>query len=182
MERKSLSRRSVLSTGWRALAAAPLLSLPKKSAASVSGNRSLVCLYLLGGSDGNGMFAPLDPVQFDAYAAARGELAMPRHAFLPAEARDSAMQVGFHPALPELRNFFLDGSLALAANIGSERRVSPVSGSVQSMHPDRRYENLAFVAGGYATLKWAASQAGVTSVAYRSRAHLFRRRNHAAAG
>jgi uncharacterized protein (DUF1501 family) len=51
-----------------------------------------------------------------------------------------------------LRDFYLDGSLALIANVGSQRRNSAETG--------RRYENLAFMPDGYATLQWAASRFG----------------------
>lgn len=121
--------------------------------ASDAGGRSLVCLYFFGGSDGNSMFAPLDSAQYDAYAAARGELALPESALLPAEARGAGMSIGFHPALSGLRDFFLDGSLALIANVGSQRRNSVEAG--------RRYDNLSFLHDGYATLRWAASKSEV---------------------
>jgi uncharacterized protein (DUF1501 family) len=156
MERKHLSRRSVLSAGWRTLAATQLVGLPKASLAADSGSRSLVCLYFFGGSDGNSMFAPLDASQYDAYAAARGELALPQSALLPAEARGAGMRIGFHPALAELHDLFQDGSLAVIANVGSQTRTSTEAG--------RRYESLTFIDDGYATLQWAASKLGVAGI------------------
>jgi uncharacterized protein (DUF1501 family) len=150
------TRRSVLSTGWRTLAATQLVGLPKVSLASDADGRSLVCLYFFGGSDGNGMFTPLDAAQYDAYAAARGELALPQNALLPAEARGAGMSIGFHPALAELREFFLDGSLAMIANVGSQSRTSTEAG--------RRYDGLTFIDDGYATLHWAASKLGVKGI------------------
>jgi uncharacterized protein (DUF1501 family) len=67
-----VSRRSLLSTGWQALAAANLVGMMPKLTA---GGRSVVCLYLPGGSDGNSIIAPLDGARYDVRAASRGELA-----------------------------------------------------------------------------------------------------------
>jgi uncharacterized protein (DUF1501 family) len=156
MERKHLSRRSVLSAGWRTLAATQLMGLPKPSLAADVGDRSLVCLYFMGGSDGNGMLAPLHAAQYDAYAAARGELALPQSALLPAETRGAGTRIGFHPALTELHDLFMNGSLAVIANVGSQSRTST--------EPGRRYESLTFIRDGYATLQWAASKLGITGV------------------
>jgi uncharacterized protein (DUF1501 family) len=152
MAGKFLTRRSVLSAGWRAVAAAPFMGLGKASPASDASGRNLVCLYLFGGSDGNSMFAPLDGAQYNAYAAVRGELALPQSALLAAEARSGGMRIGFHPELAGLHDFFLDGSLALIANLGSQQRTSGESGL--------RYEDLIFMDDGYATLRWAASKFG----------------------
>jgi uncharacterized protein (DUF1501 family) len=137
------------------LAAARFIGTPKASLASDAGGRSLVCLYLFGGSDGNSMFVQLDAPQYDAYAAARGELALPQSALIPAAARGGGMRIGFHPTLAELHGFFLDGSLAVIANVGSEHRVSPAG---------NRYENITFIADGYATLQWAGSKMGISGV------------------
>jgi uncharacterized protein (DUF1501 family) len=152
MRGEHLTRRSVLSAGCRTLAAAQFTGLPKASPASKATGRSLVCLYLFGGSDGSSMFAPLDGAQYDAYAAARGELALPHSALLPAETRGAGMRIGFHPALAGLHEFFLDGSMALIANVGSRGRTSSEAG--------RRYENLTFMDDGYVTQQWAASRFG----------------------
>src|SRR5580700_5913042 len=80
---RSVSRRSLISTGWRALAAANLIGMMPKLTAAAPGGRSVVCLYLLGGSDGNSILAPLDSAQYDAWAASRGELAIPQIDLLP---------------------------------------------------------------------------------------------------
>jgi uncharacterized protein (DUF1501 family) len=72
---RSVSRRRLLSTGWRALAAANLIGMMPKLTAAAAGGRSVVCLYLPGGSDGNSIIAPVDGARYDVRAASRGELA-----------------------------------------------------------------------------------------------------------
>jgi len=161
---RSVSRRSLLSNGWRALAAANLIGMmPKLTAAA--GGRSVVCLYLLGGSDGNSIIAPLDGAQYDAWAASRGELALPQSDLLPVQTRSAGTRYGFHPALAELQQLFNLGSLAVVANVGSQARITPKGPPpLKAILPEVRYSSLTFVTDGYATLQWAAAKAGITGV------------------
>ena len=39
--------------------------------------KALVCVFLMGGNDGNNMAVPLTQADYDAYRAARGGLALP---------------------------------------------------------------------------------------------------------
>jgi uncharacterized protein (DUF1501 family) len=158
---QSVSRRSLLSNGWRALAAANLIGMMPKLASAASGH-SVVCLYLLGGNDSNSMLGPLDSAQYDAWAATRGELAIPQSDLLPVQTRTGGARYGFHPALSELQQLFNLGSLAVVANVGSQLRVSPKG--PKSIPAEARYSALTFVTDGYATLQWAASKAGITGV------------------
>ena len=161
---RSVSRRSLLSTGWRALAAANLIGMMPKLTAAASGGRSVVCLYLLGGSDGNSILAPLDSAQYDAWAASRGELATPQSDLLPVQTRSAGTRYGFHPALAELQQLFNLGSLAVVANVGSQPRITPKGPPSKGIPPEVRYSSLTFVTDGYATLQWAAAKAGITGV------------------
>jgi len=159
-----VSRRSLISTGWRALAAANLIGMMPKLTAAASGGRSVVCLYLLGGSDGNSILAPLDSAQYDTYAASRGELAIPQGDLLPVQTRSAGTRYGFHPALAELQQLFNLGSLAVVANVGSQPRITPKGPPSKAVLPEVRYSSLTFVTDGYATLQWAAAKAGITGV------------------
>jgi uncharacterized protein (DUF1501 family) len=166
-KKRILTRRSMLAavagaslTGMRAAADAKEQSSDSAPAAlgthvaAAAENRTLVCIYLLGGSDGNSLIAPLDPSQYSAWEKARGELALRADALLPIRARSTKAEYGLHPALVELQKYFNDGSAAVVANVGPASRPNPVS-------TGSRYDSLSFIRDGYSTLDWAAAKAGV---------------------
>jgi uncharacterized protein (DUF1501 family) len=145
------SRRSVLGIGWRSLTAAGIAgSLPQISHAA-AGDRALVCLYLLGGYDGNSLLVPLDKSQYSAYAGIRGRLALSTDELLPVRAIKNPGEYGFHPALGELRDLYNLGALAVVANVGSPQPV-----------PGHRYDSMAFLQGGSFTPAFAAAYSGST--------------------
>jgi uncharacterized protein (DUF1501 family) len=159
MLESALSRRSLLRTGFGALAAASADGIAKADRSSRS---VLVCIYLFGGNDSNNMFVPLDDPQYSAYAAARGSLAIPAGSLLEVKAKNQA-RYGFHPALFELRDLYASGALAVAANVGHlqqpmTRALLPTGG--RSHLPGPLDSSLAFLPGGFATLGWAADLAG----------------------
>jgi uncharacterized protein (DUF1501 family) len=117
-------------------------------------NHTLVCIYLLGGSDGNTLIAPLDPPQYAAWDTARGELALRADALLPIRSRTTGAEYGLHPALVDLQKYFKEGAAAVVANVGPASRPNPAS-------TGSRYDALSFMRDGYATLDWAADKAGV---------------------
>jgi uncharacterized protein (DUF1501 family) len=81
--------------------------------------KALVCIYLLGGNDSWSMVVPTSPAEYDAYAASRQNLAIPRSALLPLSPADSPPgQYGLHPSLAALRPRFDDGHCAFVANVG----------------------------------------------------------------
>lgn len=123
------------------------------SAAS-GAERALVCIYLVGGNDGNNLVVPLDSGQYNAYAALRGELALPAAGLLPVRAAASQSNYGLHPALGELQSLFEQGALAVVANVGAPRE--------EAGKPQHRYDSLAFWPGGHLMLP-AGSPAGVFS-------------------
>ncbi len=157
------TRRSLLATGVRVLAAANLTGLPKFARAASASGRSAVCLYLMGGSDGNALIAPLDAAQYSAYAGLRRGLALPAAELAPIEARVTRSRYGLHPAMAPLQELFTEGVLAVVANIGTQERVTSVDHSKGDVIPSElRYASLAFADGGYSTLNWAAERAGVS--------------------
>ncbi len=113
-------------------------------------NRTLVCIYLLGGSDGNSMIAPLEPSQYKAYAAARGALALMTEALLPINDGGTGARYGLDPRLSELQKYFQAGSAAVIANMGGPVRPTAAS----------RYESLRFLRDAYVIPEWAARAAG----------------------
>jgi len=78
--------------------------------------KALVCIFLNGGNDGNNLLVSLD--QHAAYATARGvDLTIPQ-ANLLAVSPTGGGSFGFHPNMPEVRDLFNQGRLAVVCNNG----------------------------------------------------------------
>src|SRR5581483_11526799 len=111
---------SIASTVWnlRAINAATAQAL-----GSTSDFRSLVCLFLYGGNDANNMVVPNDDTSYQAYAAARGPLALAQSSLLPLSLTTPDPQgrpYALHPSTPELQSLFNnDKSLGIIANVGT---------------------------------------------------------------
>ena len=114
------TRRSLLQVALRGTAVAGVAGLfPALSRAANPGvGRASVCIYLFGGNDSNNMIVPLDPNTYSAYAAGRGELALPQDVLLPVSSSRQNGGFGFHPNLAELRDLYSSGTLAVLANTG----------------------------------------------------------------
>ena len=69
-----------------ALAQLRLIGAVANSSSSVAGAtgdyKALVCLFLAGGNDANNLILPNDTAGYNAYAAARGALALPANSAL----------------------------------------------------------------------------------------------------
>ena len=82
--------------------------------------RALVCLFLAGGNDANNLIIPTDAPSYAAYAKGRGALALPSESLLGLAPRTTdGRTFGLHPAMPELRDLFAGGKLAVLANVGT---------------------------------------------------------------
>ncbi|HEV2446654.1 MAG TPA: DUF1501 domain-containing protein [Candidatus Sulfopaludibacter sp.] len=147
--RAHLSRRTLLRT---TLTAAGLRALP--AFASAPAGRALVCIYLSGGNDSNNMLVPL--VDYDAYAAARGSLALSRESLIRVTSGLDQGAFGFHGSLPEVADLFQRGAVAVAGSVG--RQSGPAA-------PD---PYLDYFPGGYAVPGWVARMAGITEQNRRS--------------
>src|SRR5580698_6337491 len=97
------SRRGLLS----AFAGAGLVELatPFLRGQGVRGDRVLVCLYDFEGNDSNNLVVPLDAGRYTAYSSARATLAIDEASLLNARTVSGA-EIGFHPSMPEMRDFF----------------------------------------------------------------------------
>jgi uncharacterized protein (DUF1501 family) len=102
------------------------------SAQTVPGgdHKALVCLFLFGGNDGNNTLVPYDTTAYNAYAAARGILALPRSdlvrlALPSGGGGGDGREWALHPALAPLSPAFAEGKLALLANVGT--LVAPIT-------------------------------------------------------
>jgi uncharacterized protein (DUF1501 family) len=88
--------------------------------------KALVCLFLFGGNDSWNMLVPTSTAEYNAYAKSRGagtsaSLAVDKDVLLPISPKGSIAgdaTYGFHPKLPELRELFSAGKLAILPNVG----------------------------------------------------------------
>lgn len=150
------SRRRLVELGWRTLALAGAAgALPRASGAAESSDRILVCIYLIGGNDGDNLVVSLDRAQYDAYVRIRGPLALSTKELLPVRAVTNSGEYGFHPAMGELRDLYNRGVLGVVSNVGSARLAEP-----RSSH---RYDSMAFLPGGYMTPGFAGPGRALTT-------------------
>jgi uncharacterized protein (DUF1501 family) len=134
-----ISRRHFLQLGAGALAASSVLGRSGArralAAASPGGYKALVCLHLNGGNDGHNWVVPISQPTYGLYAAARGDLALPRSALLPLKgAAPNGVTYGLHPSCRELQALFNSGSAAIVGNVGPliqpTTRAQALAGSV----------------------------------------------------
>jgi len=76
--------------------------------------KALVCIFLYGGNDGMNMVVPTDTPRYDAYAAVRGPLALPKAGLVAL----SGSSYGLHPAMAPLAAHWNSGMLAPVFNLG----------------------------------------------------------------
>ncbi|HBA32987.1 MAG TPA: hypothetical protein DCZ12_02490 [Gammaproteobacteria bacterium] len=117
--RRFLQRALMATAGGATLAATQgKLQLMKSALAastcSASDEKSLVCVFLLGGNDSFNMFMPYEQTAYDQYADARGDLAVPRNEILSVNNGDS----GFCQELAGVRDLYNEGSVAVVQNMG----------------------------------------------------------------
>ncbi|TDM08846.1 MAG: Tat pathway signal protein [Ideonella sp. MAG2] len=131
----SPSRRAFLGHAARFAAfgaAAPLgLNLAAITAASAAtlpnDYRALVCIFLYGGNDSYNTLAPANPEHHQAYAAARGSLALPLEALQPyalslARPLPDGQTLALNPRLNSLHAVHQRGELALTLRVGTLQR------------------------------------------------------------
>ncbi|HEX4945423.1 MAG TPA: DUF1501 domain-containing protein [Blastocatellia bacterium] len=81
--------------------------------------KALVCVLLGGGNDGDNTVVPYSQSDYNAYAAARTTLALPRANLLPIKpATSDGRALALHPSLTELQTLFAQKKLAVIANVG----------------------------------------------------------------
>ena len=99
------------------------------AAQTVPGNdyyRALVCLFLAGGNDSFNMLVPTTSGEYEAYAQARGNLALARNTLLQITPGNlGGRTLGIHPSMTEVKDLFSSGRLAFVSNVGS--LVRPMS-------------------------------------------------------
>ncbi|HVR97103.1 MAG TPA: DUF1501 domain-containing protein, partial [Thermoanaerobaculia bacterium] len=121
--RRQFLRQSACAAVGMTAAANTLFDLRRIAAASpLADAKSLVCVFLYGGNDGNNLVVPTLGTDYAQYAAARASLALPQSALLaltPLErSSGDSRDWGLHPSLPGVRGLFNAGRAALVANVG----------------------------------------------------------------
>jgi uncharacterized protein (DUF1501 family) len=91
--------------------------------------KALVCIFLGGGNDANNWIVPNSNADYAAYAAIRGNLALPQSSLLTLRTGPSASDpaftdgdghtYGFHPTCIEMQTLFGEGKLVPVLNTGT---------------------------------------------------------------
>ena len=90
------------------------------AAATPTGHRALVCLFLSGGSDTFNILVPRGDAEYAEYSTVRGGIALPQRSLLPITPVVSpGLQLGLHPQLPGIQSLFESGKAAFLANVGT---------------------------------------------------------------
>jgi uncharacterized protein (DUF1501 family) len=141
IDKHKFSRRSFLgmSAGFGALAALSRFNLVKAAAppAPLTDYKALVCVFLFGGNDGHNMVVPLADSEYNAYQDIRGGLALAPNELLTINA--DSIPFGLHYGLPEMRNLYNQGKLAIVANVGN--LVKPTTRSDLSLLPNQLFSH-----------------------------------------
>ncbi|MBL8186681.1 MAG: DUF1501 domain-containing protein [Acidobacteria bacterium] len=123
MKRRNFLQNSLCALG-AAGASATLGGLNRIAAATSptamqSDYKALVCVFLYGGNDGDNTLIPRSQTDYNAYAATRRILAVPRDQLLPiTPMATDGRDWGFHPSWPGMQALFAQKKLAVVANTG----------------------------------------------------------------
>lgn len=82
---------------------------------NINDYKTVVCVYLNGGTDTHNAFVPYELSAYNDYAAIRQDLAIARGSLLTS----AGSPIGFHPAMTELHTLYDENKLAIAANVGN---------------------------------------------------------------
>ena len=113
-------------------------------AASNEDYKALICVFLLGGNDGNNMIVPYDIDSYAGYSSIRAALALPRNSLLPVSPpSQSGKSFGLHPALQNLLPLWQQGRMAVQCNVGT--LVAPITvtdyKNNRSLRPDSLFSH-----------------------------------------
>ncbi len=112
-----MQRRHFLGAAGALPAAGLLGSLPGSIEAAGEDFRTLVVVYLNGGSDGNNTLIPTDAMYND-YQSARQNLALPKASLAALPGTAAGHSFGLHSALQPLVGLYAQQRLAFVANVG----------------------------------------------------------------
>lgn len=90
-----------------------------QAADGAGGYKALVCVFLMGGNDGNNLLLPYEPEDYARYTQARGILGLARDRVLPiAPTNTQGRRFALHPSFTRLQGLFESGQAAALANVG----------------------------------------------------------------
>ncbi|MEM6886180.1 MAG: DUF1501 domain-containing protein, partial [Verrucomicrobiota bacterium] len=81
--------------------------------------KALVCILLAGGNDSFNMLVPRGSTEYNEYATARSNLALPQNSLLALNGTHNGKSLGLHAGMPELAGLFNSGDAAFVANVGT---------------------------------------------------------------
>ncbi|MGC6464483.1 MAG: DUF1501 domain-containing protein [Akkermansiaceae bacterium] len=91
--------------------------------------KALVCVFLAGGNDSFNMLTPKGGEAYDAYAGARGSLALPAEDLREfSEALPDGRLLALNKNMPELFELYEEGKAAFVANVGTLVEPTTVAG------------------------------------------------------
>jgi uncharacterized protein (DUF1501 family) len=131
----AISRRKFIECTCKSLTAVGLGSafsrfgLMNAYAQTVSDYKAMVCIFLLGGNDGNNVVVPFDTTGYNNYSTLRGGattgLAIPQGNLLPVNLASPSTPFALHPSMPEIQHLVNSKTVAIQANVGT--LVQPVT-------------------------------------------------------
>ena len=127
LSRRQFLRQSMMASMATASVISPIAGLNPLLAATTkasSSYKAMVCIFLFGGNDGFNMVVPNSASDYATYANSRQNLAIAQTDLLPVSPI-SGGDYGFHPAMPEIRQLFESGNVAVQANVGT--LIQPVT-------------------------------------------------------
>ena len=101
--------------------------------------KALVCVFLYGGNDANNMVVPVQTAEYNAYAGARGSIALPQASLVQLPQAGGA-RFGLHANLAPLAQVWANGDMALLFNTGP--LVQPVTRAQYRANRSTRPDNL----------------------------------------
>lgn len=112
------------------------LGMMNAMAADTSGYKALVCVFLYGGNDGFNMIVPRSNAEYNEYATARQNLALPSNDLLPINPNASdGVEYGLHPSMSHIQNLFEAGALGIISNVGALITPTTRNDYITSGHP-----------------------------------------------
>jgi uncharacterized protein (DUF1501 family) len=165
-----ISRRDWIRIGAASAGSLALKSFGLLPALAQSGTdyRALVVIFLFGGNDSNNTVLPMDDANYQAYMAARGNLALTGSALTAPVADTTGAPYAFHAKLTELAGLFTSRNLAVVANVGSliqpltraqyQAQNTPIPLNLFS-HSDQQIQWQTSVAQGHSATGWGGRAA-----------------------
>src|ERR1700752_3685351 len=92
------------------------------AASETSDYRALVCIFMLGGNDGNNLIVPIktEKQSYADYIRVRGTIAgLPQNSLRVIATANGKEMYGLHPRLEQLGGLYGRGKLAVVANVGT---------------------------------------------------------------